>query len=174
MKTLRLLIPILLILSLDSFAQKEWSNWYLSGYTLVTFKNGSVQALSNYAPPAGGFNYADLTFASSSSHGVAYADPATGEMKFIVSGAMAFDKNYKIIVSKDFLRSCPGDRLSFHIIPFQNDPNKFYVVQYQDMQHPVTAAATGLQVRCPNAVGLQYSIFDLSRNGGLGVFQQYE
>jgi hypothetical protein len=44
------------------------------------------------------------------------------------------------------------------------------VIQFQDCGADVLAQETGLQVRCPNAIGLGYSIVDLTMNGGLGDF----
>lgn len=38
------------------------------------------------------------------------------------------------------------------------------------MAADLLAQESGLQVRCPNAVGLAYSIVNLTKNGGLGDF----
>ncbi len=103
-------------------------------------------------------------------NGISYSDPVTGETKFVLAGRMLYDKNYDLIPSSLDLRVCPGDKEAYHIIPFHNDPNKFYIVQFQDLSADILAAETGLQVRCPNAIGLGYSILDLSLNNGLGDF----
>lgn len=172
MRTLfRILILFLWILPAQTYGQKQWSNWYLNGRSLVTFRNGAPEARTDFSPVPGSFtSFGDMTFAATSDHGISYADPVTGEMKFIVSAISAFDKNYKVIISGEFLRGCSGYAGIRQLIPFPNDPNKFYVVQFQDMSAPILAASTGLQVRCPNPIGLGYSVFDLSLNGGLGNF----
>ena len=170
MSAKKLILLFLSIISLcDCFAQKEWSNWYGDGKNLMTFKNGYLQIVTDFfnEEPLPGENF--FNFYNWGKGGISYSDPATGEMKFIISNRVGFNRNYKDFANQEFLRSCP-DKFSYHIIPFHNDPDKFYVIQFQDYSADLLKQETGLQVRCPDAIGLGYSIVDLSLNGGLGGF----
>lgn len=166
-KTILLLFVSILLIA-DCFAQKEWSNWYKNGRSLVTFKNGVAEIETDFINPIPSpTDY--LNFYYLGSGGISYSDPVTGEMKFIISNRYGFNRNYDLFPSAYALRSCP-EKLSYHIIPFHNNPDKFYVIQFQDCGADVLQASSGLQVRCPNAIGLGYSIVDLTLDGGLGDF----
>lgn len=166
----RLLLLCLLVYGYMGKAQKQWSNWYFNGYAMMSFNapGNAGQFLTNYNTPVPpGFT----NYAHSSNPGTAYSDPVTGQMKFLVAGRLAFDRMYNLVNSSNSIRMCTGDNYSIHIIPFANNPNKFYVIQFQSRSADMLAASSGLQVRCPGAIGLGYSVFDLSLNGGLGNFE---
>ena len=161
-------ICFLCFISIICFGQKEWSNWYFNGRSLLTFKNNNVpQVERNFITPAPPIGFSYYYY---SDMGMSYSDPVTGVMKFVLGGVLAFDKNYEIINSPSLLRYCSGDKYGYHIIPFQNNPDKFYIIQFQSVFADMLAAQSGLQVRCPNAIGLGYSVLDLSLNNGLGNF----
>lgn len=170
MKRITLILPLALM-HLFVLSQKEWSNWYANGRELLTFKNGVAERVTNFidsippVPPYENFYH----FYYWGQGGISYSDPVTGDVKFIISQRLGFSKDYDDFPNNTSLRSCP-DQKSYHIIPFQNDPNKFYVIQFQSAAADLLAQETGLQVRCPNAIGLGYSIVDLTQNGGLGDF----
>lgn len=165
------IIILLLTYCSVSFGQKEWSNWYSNGRELLTFKNGYAERVTNFItniPPVPPFeNY--YHYYHSGYGGISYSDPVTGDMRFIVSNRIGYSSDFFDFPNDTFLRSCP-DQKSYHIIPFHNDPDKFYVLQFQSAGADLIAQESGLQVRCPNAIGLGYSIADLSLNGGLGDF----
>ena len=166
-----LLCLCVLCLHLFAFGQKEWSNWYNDGQNLLTFKNGYPENVTNFIPnPPPVPPYENLFhFYHWGKGGISYSDPVTGSLKFIISNRLGYGKDYKDFPNDTFIRSCP-DQKSYHIIPFSNDPDKFYVIQFQSAVADLLAAEMGLQVRCPNAIGLGYSIVDMSMNGGLGDF----
>jgi gliding motility-associated-like protein len=148
-----------------ALAQNEWSNWYFSRNSAISFPNrGLPQPKIDFITNPGNESYYYSFYG-----GISYSDPVTGEMKFVLSGSHAYDKNYNIIPQSYNLRVCPGDFNAFHIIPFNDNSNRFYVIQYQDLLADLLATG-GLQVRCPNAIGLGYSILDLNLRGGLGDF----
>ncbi|NNV56222.1 T9SS type B sorting domain-containing protein [Limnovirga soli] len=153
-------------------AQKEWTNWYNGRNSMISFKTGHPEIFYDYInpvpPETDFFNYYYWSFGNA---GISYSDPATGEMRFLVANRLAFSKNFESFPNDYFLRSCP-DEYSYHIIPFGDNPNKFYVVQFQDAGADLLQQETGLQVRCPNAIGLGYSIVDLTLNNGLGDFAE--
>ncbi len=167
MKKIKLFFVFILIFQ-TVVAQKEWSNWFYDGRIMITFKNGYAQLVTNFINPLP--SQTDwFHFYNFGNGGISYSDPATGDMKFIISNRLGFDRTYNDFPNDTFVRSCP-DLYSYHIIPFGNNPNKFYVVQFQDAAADILAQESGLQVRCPNAIGLGYSIVDLSLNNGLGDF----
>jgi gliding motility-associated-like protein len=148
-------------------AQKQWSSWFFNGKTKMDFNtpSGKGELKTLFLPQSSSFtNYYNW-----SGTGTAYCDPATGAMKFMVSNGVTFDRNYEML-NTPYLRMCSGDAYSLHIVPFANNPSKFYVIQFQSRAADMLAASSGLQVRCPNGVGLAYSVFDLSLNGGLGNY----
>lgn len=159
-----LLSLILLFIRLSCYSQKEWDNWYNSGQALLSFQSGQPQVITNYITPKDGWSYYYW-----GDPGISYADPVSGKMKFIVSNHLVFGPDYEAYKDADILRSCDGDEFSYHIIPFHNDADKFYILQFQSVTADLLAQETGLQVRCPNAIGLGYSIIDLSKNNGNGT-----
>ncbi len=166
------LASTLVLLSIAAEAQKEWSNWYSSGISKLTFKNGSAEKVINFIdnpPPVPPFENL-YHFAYWGDGGISYSDPITGEMQFIISRRLGFGKDYKDFPNDTLLRACPGNKKSYQIIPIPDNPGKFYVIQFQSSAAGLAAMETGLQVRCPNAIGLGYSIVDLSKNNGLGDF----
>ncbi len=168
------IFPIIALFFLNQFVygQKEWSNWYRNGRSLLTFKNGKAEKVQDFIadpPPVPPFENI-YHFAHWGDGGISYSDPVTGEMKLIISRRLGFGSNYKDFPNDTLLRSCPGDKKSYQIIPIPENPEKFYVIQFQSAVHDLAALETGLQVRCPNAIGLGYSIVDLSQNGGIGDF----
>lgn len=149
-------------------AQKEWSNWYYDGKNMLTFKNGYAEIVHNFInpvpPDSNLFNYYNW-----GRGGISYSNPATGKMEFIISNRVGFNRDYNDFPNDNFIRSCPDD-YSYHIIPFHDNSNRYYVIQFQDYSADLLQQQDGLQVRCPNAIGLGYSIADLNMNNGLGDF----
>ena len=165
------LILYFTLLHLSVFSQKEWSNWYRNGRELLTFKNGYAEKVTDFINSVPPFPpYENLWhFYYHGEGGISYSDPVTGDLKFIISQQLGYSKDFNIFPINTFIRSCP-DQKSYHIIPFHNNPNKFYVLQFQSISDGLAAQESGLQVRCPNALGLGYSIVDLTLNRGLGDF----
>ncbi len=162
---------VLTFFCITAFGQKEWSNWYFNGKTLLTFKKGYAQVVHDFVNPVP----PELDFTNyyywGQGNSISYSDPVTGEMKFIIDSRNAYGKDY-ILFPKSYntyLRSCP-DKFSYHIFPFHDNSNKFYVIQFQDQGADLLQQESNLQVRCPNAIGLGYSIVDLNMNNGIGDF----
>jgi hypothetical protein len=169
MRTLFFCLCVLCI-NENAFCQKEWSNWYADARNLITFKNGKPENVANFIanpPPVPPYSNA-YHFFYWGQQGISYSNPTTGDMKFMISNRLGFGSDYNNFPNPDFIRSCPPDQQAYHIIPFSNNPDKFYVIQFQSSVAGLLAQETGLQVRCPNGIGLGYSIVDLNLNGGLG------
>ena len=168
------LCPVLLLLfCLTGYSQKEWSNWYYGGDNVLTFKNGFPQIAHGFVQPKptqyDPYNY---YYWGGFTESVSYSDPATGTMRFLVSSGTAFGPDYTAFPKSrtQRLRSCIEDNKAYHIVPFFNNPDKFYLIQFQDNISDLLAQQSGLQVKCPNSFGLAYSIIDMQLNGGLGDF----
>jgi gliding motility-associated-like protein len=162
-----LIFTIAIFMAMPAVAQKEFADWYFGGNNKLSFQNNNIAEFKTDFITTGTYwwNYRDI-----GSSGLGYNDPLTGEMKFVISGVLTYDKNGDVMLDAELLRNCPGDKYAFHIIPFQNNPNRFYIIQNQDPSGAILAAQTGLQVRCPNPIGLAYSILDLSLNNGKGGY----
>ncbi len=158
-----------MLLHHTAFSQKEWSNWYYNGRTMLTFKNGYPENVTNFItnPPPLPPSINRYHFYYNGQGGISYSNPVTGATRFIISNLLGYSNDFNYFPSGTFLRSCP-DQQSYQIIPFVNDPDKFYIIQFQSCMADLIAAETGLQVRCPNAIGLGYSILDMRLNGGRG------
>ena len=168
-KTLLLLCMIFSFIA--AFSQKEWSNWYFSGNDLLTFKNGFPEIVHGFVQPQptqyDPYNYYYWGIFPES---VCYSDPGTGNMRFLVYNKMVYGSDFKAFpaIRSQLLSACEEDANAYHIIPFHNNPDKFYIIQFQDCIGDLLAQQTGLQVKCPNSYGLAYSIVDMRLNGGLG------
>jgi len=165
-------VVALLLSFLVAFGQKEWSNWYANGEVMLTFKNGTAEKVTGFIkdiPPLPPYENI-YHFAYWGDGGISYSDPITGEMMFAISKRLGFGRDFEDFPNDTLLRSCPDYKKSYQIIPIPDNPGKFYVMQFQSAAHDLAAQETGLQVRCPNAIGLGYSIVDMSKNGGLGDF----
>jgi len=166
-----LVLLFFLFLFLQAFSQREWSNWYFGSDNLLTFKNGFPELVHGFVQrPAqyDAFSYYDVGLAYRES--ISYSDPSTGDMRFLVCAGFAFGPDYQAFpaIRSQRLRACSEDVNAYHIVPFHNNPDKFYIIQFQDCVGDLLAQQTGLQVRCPNSFGLAYSIVDMRMNGGLG------
>jgi gliding motility-associated-like protein len=163
---------LIIILPFSASSQKEWSNWYANSSTKLSFKNGNAEVVKDFIaeiPPFPPFENLFHFYHWAQSPITSYSDPVTGEMLLAISNHVGFGKNYWDFPTPDFLRSCP-DKRSYQIIPIPDKPGKFYIMQFQSIAADLAAQETGLQVRCPNAIGLGYSIADLSLNNGMGDF----
>jgi hypothetical protein len=79
------------------FGQKEWSNWYQSGYHLLTFKNGYPELVQGFINPLPQpTDFLNFQWWAQMSGSVSYSDPVTGEMKFIISNRLGFGADYNL------------------------------------------------------------------------------
>ena len=162
-----LILCLFALLATRASAQKEFADWYFSGSNKLSFQNNNIAEFKTDFLTNGTYWW---NFKDAGTSGVGYNDPVTGELKFIVSNVLTYDKNGDLMLDAPLIRCCPGDKQAIHIIPFQNNPNRFYIIQNQDPSGAILAAQIGLQVRCPNPIGLAYSILDLTLNNGKGGY----
>jgi len=155
---------ILLFSSLVINAQKEWVNWNSSTGGL-TFKNGSAKT---YTDVPNNLSWPDYTGTKAYS----YSDPLTGNMLFLTDGKNVWNKDYKSIVEpkQNSLISCDSDRYKVQIVPFANDPSKFYLFHLYSSRGYVGDSLTSIPYGCANEslAYLYYSVLqmDFTKNSG--------
>ena len=146
----RRLLLLLAILSctLLSFGQGQTSNWYFGNGAGITFNDdGSVTALSD-----GRLN----TF-----EGCATISDADGNLILYTDGIRIYDRNHSIMPNGNGLYGDPSSTQSAIIVQKPNDPNILYVFTVD----------TKITEQDPDR-GFNYSVVDLSLNGGLGEVTQ--
>ncbi len=133
---------------LCSFGQGQTSNWYFGNGAGITFNDdGSVTALTD-----GRLN----TF-----EGCATISDADGNLIFYTDGITIFDRNHNIMPNGNGLYGDPSSTQSAIIVQKPNDPNILYVFTVD----------TKITEQDPDR-GFNYSVVDLSLNGGIGEVTQ--
>lgn len=138
-------------------------NWHNSSGGL-TFKSGSA-AVYNNVPK--GLVWPDYT----GSKVVSYSDPSTGNMLFLTDGKNIWNKDYKAIGNaSQTLISCDSDYYKIQIIPFANDPSKFYLFHLYSAKGFVTERQTLSALGCvdSNKSNLYYSILQMDFKNNTG------
>ncbi|WP_298395211.1 T9SS type B sorting domain-containing protein [Flavobacterium sp.] len=130
---------IVLFYSLLAFPQGEANNWYFGYGAGITFNSGSPVAVTD------GQLY---TF-----EGCTTISDAAGQLLFYTDGITVYNRNHLMMLNGDNLNGDPSSSQSATIVPKPGSNTLFYVFT-------VDAEAR------PN--GLQYSIVDISLDGGLG------
>jgi hypothetical protein len=102
-------------------AQKEWVNWN-SSTGGITFKNGAAKIYSNVPK-----NLAWPDYTGSKAY--SFSDPVTGDIRFLTDGKSVWNKDYRYALERgsDSLISSQEDNYKVQIVPFNNDPSKFYL-----------------------------------------------
>jgi gliding motility-associated-like protein len=135
-----LLLLIVLIVSLSSYAQGEANIWYFGFYSGLDFNSGSPVALADSK--------------MNTLEGCATISNSAGQLLFYTDGSTVWNKNHQIMLNGTGLKGHNSSTQSSIIVPKPNSSSVYYVF---------TVDAIG----DPN--GLQYSEVDLSLDGGLGA-----
>ena len=141
------LFPVFLF-SLASFGQGETSNWYFGNGAGIKFNNdGTVVALND-----GRIN----TF-----EGCASISDASGNLLLYTDGIRVFDGNHNLMQNGSGLYGDPSSTQSAIIVQKPQDPNIIYIFTVD----------TSTFEDDPDR-GLNYSVVDLTLNGGNGAVVQ--
>jgi gliding motility-associated-like protein len=135
-----LLLLIVLILSLSSYAQGEANIWYFGFYAGLDFNSGSPVALADSK--------------MNTLEGCATISNSAGQLLFYTDGSNVWNKNHQIMLNGTGLKGHNSSTQSSIIVPKPNSSSVYFIFT-------VDAIAD------PN--GLQYSEVDLSLDGGLGA-----
>ena len=138
----KLILIFVLISGISCFSQKEASNWYFGNNAGLHFNtDGSVTALTN----------GNL----STIEGCASISDTNGNLQFYTDGITVYNKNHAIMESG--LYGDPSSTQSAIIVPKPNDPNIYFIFTID----------TSVGNNDPD-FGFNYSIVDITLNGGLG------
>jgi gliding motility-associated-like protein len=153
---------------LPIFAQNEASNWYFGGFAGLDFRNGPPMLLT------GG--------KIQTNEGCSTISDSEGNLLFYTNGAKVWNKNHKIMVNGNGLFGHWSSSNSSIVIPKPNSTNIYYVITLDEPSH-LTAAYYPNADPDPRHLnpydpttdsddgfnnGLNYSIIDMSLNGGEG------
>jgi hypothetical protein len=130
---------ILIFCSTFIFGQKQGNIWYFGNNAGIDFNNATPKPLGNSA--------------LKTLEGCATVSNSKGELLFYTNGITVWNKNHLPMPNGTGLLGDTSSTQSAVIVPQPLTPNIFYVF---------TVDAEG------RANGLQYSIVDMSLNGGLG------
>lgn len=126
------------------FAQKEASNWYFGDNAGISFNpDGTVTELINGK--------------LSTIEGCTTISDANGELLFYTDGVTVWNKNHTMMPNGFGLFGDPSSTQSAIVVPKPKDPNIYYIFT-------VDTSTSNSDVN----YGFNYSLVDLSLNGGLG------
>ena len=140
---------LFVFLHITSFAQGEASNWFFGNNVGLRFD------------PATGATSAIAGSALSTNEGSASISDSNGDLLFYTDGSVVWNKNNQVMPNGTGLLGDSTSTQSAIIVPKPNDANIYYVFTVDgytdtDNNNPTATA------------GLNYSVIDMSLNGGLG------
>ncbi len=140
-----LLISLLCIHSFFlTYSQEETSNWYFGNEAGLHFNNdGSVDPITD-----GQINTIE---------GCATISNEFGDLLFYTDGITVYNRNHAIMMNGTELYGDPSSTQSAIIVPKPQDSNLFYIITVDTSSNEED-----------NDEGLNYSIVDISKNGGNG------
>ncbi len=139
LKLLIIALIILIIPKTDVFPQKEAYNWYFGRNAGITFINGPPEVL--------------LDGRMDSFEGCATISDYKGALLFYTDGIHVWNSANEIMENGFDLKGNPSATQSGIIVPFPGNKHLYYIFTVIDAGKPD---------------GLNYSIVDISENGGLG------
>ncbi|WP_299099560.1 T9SS type B sorting domain-containing protein [uncultured Winogradskyella sp.] len=167
------LVFIFIITSVPLFAQNEASFWYFGQYGGLQFnaENGSVTALTN-----GQINTLE---------GCTSISDAEGNLQFYSDGRTVWNSNHQVMSNGNYalgtgLLGDPSSTSSGLIVPKPEDPTKYYLFTVDEPHHDNASAYPNQFVGTYDQGGtvpgqddgfnngFNYSLIDMSLNGGLG------
>jgi len=134
-----------LIFVLPLCAQRETANWYFGSNSGLDFNSGNAQVLS------GG--------QLSTTEGCSTVSDNNGSLLFYTNGVEIWNKNHDIMQNGSGLLGSDSSSQSAIVVPNVSNPNIYYVFTADVYQ----AYANG-----GGGNGFNYSIVDMSLDGGLG------
>lgn len=127
------------------FAQRETTNWYFGAKAGLDFNSGITEVL----------NEGQL----STTEGCASVSDNSGNLLFYTNGVNVWDKTHNVMQNGDGLLGDVSSSQSVVVVPNVSNPNIYYVFT-ADVYQAYSSGGSGN--------GFNYSIIDISLNGGLG------
>ena len=143
-KSLKILV-IFLLLSVDIIAQREASNWYFGAKAGLNFNQGSP--------------IPNLNGQLDTTEGCESISNPDGVLLFYTDGITIWNREHQVMSNGEGLLGSFSSSQSALIIPKIDDPNIYYVF---------TADVVQAYTNNGQGNGLNYSVVDMSLNGGLG------
>jgi gliding motility-associated-like protein len=142
-------LVLLLLVSLNLYAQKETSHWFPFNNHLKVDKNTGV---SNITTPTPDYRFWP-NYASTS-----LSDPA-GNLLFASDGNTVIDRNGQLMPGVTAPKEMKGDNNTVLSVPFPGNPSRHYLFYSQKESGPT--------------FNLRYAIIDMNANGGKGDVISY-
>lgn len=143
MNSLLSLLAVVLLLPFVAHSQHETDNWYFGENAAISFANGAPVALTNSN--------------MSIQEGVTSVSDQNGQLLFYCDGMLVWNRQHQVMPNGIDLHGDQSAAQAALALPFPDHPGQYFLF---------TVGGTG------NANGLQYSIIDMSLNGGLGDITQ--
>jgi gliding motility-associated-like protein len=140
----RIMIYWLILLPILTFSQNEAAIWYFGQNAGLDFNSGSPVVLTDGQ--------------LSTFEGCATISDAAGNLLFYTDGITVYDKNHNIMPNGTGLNGNPSSSQSAIIVPKPNNPDQYYIFTADENVFGST----------DNNMGINYSIVDLTLNGGNG------
>lgn len=144
LKTIQFVILILLFI--NTSAQKQTENWYFGNNAGINFNTGIAEPVTNGALV--------------SYEGCASISDSLGNLLFYTNGVTVWNKNHQIMQNGNNLLGDTSSTQSALIVPKPGTSNLYYIFTTDDiLLHDDTVTTDGLR----------YTIVDINANGGSGI-----
>ncbi|MFT5752446.1 MAG: hypothetical protein ACI86L_001959, partial [Dokdonia sp.] len=140
------ILMLLLLFSLSTYGQRQASNWYFGNNAGINFNNGVPSPLLD--------GQIDTVEGCTS-----ISDKETGQLLFYTEGVTVWNRNHEIMPNGEGLKGSFSSTQSALVIPLPGSTTLYYIFT-SDVVRQYQISGSGN--------GFNYSIVDLSRNGGLG------
>lgn len=134
-----LMLQVALFFSHLSFCQKEANTWFFGNYAGITFDGKTVKSTTR----------GKLT----TFEGCATISDKNGNLLFYTDGISVWDSSHNVTTNGTGLKGNSSSTQSAIIVPVPSNNNQFYIFTVDDVA---------------GSDGLQYSLFDMTLNSGLG------
>ena len=143
MNSLLILVAVVLLLPFVAHSQHEADNWYFGDSAAISFARGAPVALTNSN--------------MSIQEGVTSVSDQNGQLLFYCDGMSVWNRQHQVMPNGMDLHGDQSAAQAALAVPFPDHPGQYFLF---------TVGGTG------NANGLQFSIIDMSLDGGLGDITQ--
>ncbi len=132
---------LVLILSQPVYSQQQAWNWFFGDHAAISFSSGAPVALLNSSMLAG--------------EGCSSISDSSGNLLFYTDGISVYDAHHTLMPNGAGLKGAPSSSQSALIVKKPGSKNLFYIFTIDENFNN-------------GANGFQYSIVDMTLNGGLG------
>ncbi len=146
---------LFLVIGSSLFGQREANNWYFGQNAGINFGTTPPTPLTD-----GSINTLE---------GCTTISDASGELLFYTDGSMVYTRDHTIMLNGTGLKGDPSSTSSALIVPQPNTPNIYIVFTVDEPHHDNADGNSSTSDGDGVNDGLQYSIVDMSLDGGNGA-----